>query len=234
MLMTLCRYLKNKYNNSEEQMQKYTTYMTALGLGSGIHFKFTGTIASTLHAHRAIQFVQEEYGQDAAERVVDCDSSLPFHSLSAFSLFALHTRRALVYAQAPNASLHSHTLPYLRPLASHTYLPTVSLASSELRLTHTALYTQYFTQEAPPSSRETLLAALNSANITQDVATRLIDDENEGLRDVQRRIQEQKMNGVDAVPFIVIEGRRRDYTLEGAKDVSEYVAALEKCVKESM
>jgi predicted DsbA family dithiol-disulfide isomerase len=45
-------------------------------------------------------------------------------------------------------------------------------------------------------------------------------------------IREQASNGVDAVPYIVIEGRRRDITLQGAKEVDEYIRALERIMKE--
>lgn len=66
------RYLKNKYNDSPDLMNKYTTVMTALGKDAGIHFKFCGTIASTLDAHRVIQWAQEKYGEEVAERIVMC------------------------------------------------------------------------------------------------------------------------------------------------------------------
>jgi len=46
-------------------------------------------------------------------------------------------------------------------------------------------------------------------------------------------IREQAGNGIDAVPYIVIEGKRRDFTLQGAKEVPEYVKALEQVIKES-
>ena len=46
-------------------------------------------------------------------------------------------------------------------------------------------------------------------------------------------IREQAGNGVDAVPYIVVEGKRRDFTLEGAKEVDEYVKILQQVTKES-
>lgn len=55
-------------------MAKYTTVMGALGADAGIAFKFGGTIASTLHAHRVIQWVQETRGEAAADTVVNCRS----------------------------------------------------------------------------------------------------------------------------------------------------------------
>ena len=36
-----------------------------------------------------------------------------------------------------------------------------------------------------------------------------------------------------AVPYVVLEGKRRDFTLEGAKEVDEYLKEFEKVVKES-
>jgi predicted DsbA family dithiol-disulfide isomerase len=55
----------------------------------------------------------------------------------------------------------------------------------------------------------------------------------EGLQDVKSKIREQAGNGIDSVPIVVVEGRRRDLTLQGAKEVGEYVKALEQIVKES-
>ena len=46
-------------------------------------------------------------------------------------------------------------------------------------------------------------------------------------------IREQASNGVDSVPYVVLEGKRRDITLAGAKEVDEYVKELEKVAKES-
>lgn len=51
---------------------------------------------------------------------------------------------------------------------------------------------------------------------------------------VKMAIKEQVVNGVDSIPYIVFEGRRRDLTFEGARDVEEYVKALETIVKESV
>ena len=46
-------------------------------------------------------------------------------------------------------------------------------------------------------------------------------------------IREQAGNGVDSVPYVVLEGKRRDLTLVGAKEVEEYVKEFEKLAKES-
>ena len=45
-------------------------------------------------------------------------------------------------------------------------------------------------------------------------------------------IREQAGNGIDSVPYVVFEGKRRDFTVEGAKEVEEYVKEMEKVAKE--
>lgn len=46
-------------------------------------------------------------------------------------------------------------------------------------------------------------------------------------------IREQAINGIDSVPYIVFEGKRRDFTLDGAKEVDEYLKTMEALVKET-
>lgn len=96
-----------------------------------------------------------------------------------------------------------------------------------------ALYSQYFENEKHPSSEDTLLQATKSADIPDSEAKPFVEDKNDGLRDVQMLVREQTGNGVDSVPYIVFEGKRRDLTLVGAKEVEEYVKALETISKES-
>lgn len=96
-----------------------------------------------------------------------------------------------------------------------------------------ALYRQYFENEKHPSSAETLLKATADAGIPESEARAFIEDEYEGLQDVKMLIREQASNGIDAVPYVVIEGKRRDFTLQGAKEVEEYVKTLEQVIKES-
>lgn len=95
-----------------------------------------------------------------------------------------------------------------------------------------ALYAQYFEQEKHPSSEATLLKAAVDAGVPEKEAKAFIEDEYEGLQEVKMSIREQAGNGVDAVPHIVVEGRRRDFTLTGAKEVAEYVRTLEQVEKE--
>ena len=96
-----------------------------------------------------------------------------------------------------------------------------------------SLYYQYFEEEKHPAARETLLKAALDAGVERSKAEAVIDDEYEALSETKMLIREQAMNGVDTVPYIVIEGKRRDITLEGAKEIEEYVKEFEKVAKES-
>ncbi|KAI5242216.1 thioredoxin-like protein [Aureobasidium subglaciale] len=96
-----------------------------------------------------------------------------------------------------------------------------------------SLYKQYFEEERHPSSEETLLRALTEAGLGETEAKKIAEDQDEGLMDVKMLIREQAGNGVDAVPYVVFEGKRRDFTLEGCKEVDEYVKVLQQVIKES-
>jgi predicted DsbA family dithiol-disulfide isomerase len=71
------------------------------------------------------------------------------------------------------------------------------------------------------------------AGIPEAEAKKAIEDEHQGLQETKMKIREQASNGVDSVPFVVIEGRRRDITIQGANEVEDYVKGLEQIVKES-
>lgn len=141
--------------------------MSAYGVSAGINYKFGGTVANTLPAHRIIQHFQETKGSEVANKLV------------------------------------------------------------------VSLYRQYFEEEKHPSSPETLLAACKEAGIDDKEAKEIVDDENEGLMDVKMLIREQKGNGIDSVPMVVVEGKRRDVTIQGANEVADYEKALLQIVKES-
>jgi predicted DsbA family dithiol-disulfide isomerase len=160
-------YKKSRYGESEEKMKMYTTLMTAYGVSAGINYKFGGTVANTLQAHRVIQHFQESKGPETADKLVN------------------------------------------------------------------SLYKQYFEEEKHPSSHETLLQACKDAGIDETEAKKVIEDESEGLQDTKMKIREQAGNGVDSVPFVMIEGKRRDITILGANEVEDYMKALQQIVKES-
>lgn len=96
-----------------------------------------------------------------------------------------------------------------------------------------ALYRKYFEEERHPSSEETLVGACVEAGVGEEEARGFVKDVDEGLVEVKRAVQEQKGNGVDAVPVVVLEGKRRDLTFTGAKEVEEYRKGLEQIIKES-
>jgi len=96
-----------------------------------------------------------------------------------------------------------------------------------------SLYRQYFEEEKHPSEESTLLAACRDAGIDDKTANEVIGDKYEGLMETKGLIREQASNGVDSVPYIMFEGKRRDITLIGAKEVDEYVKAMEQIAKES-
>lgn len=72
-----------------------------------------------------------------------------------------------------------------------------------------------------------------AAEIFEEEARTFISDENDGMQNVKRLIREQALNGIDSVPYIVFEGKRRDFTLEGAKEVEDYLKALNQVAKEA-
>ena len=160
-------YKKSRYGDSEEKMNMYTKLMSAYGAKEDIDFKFGGTVANTMHAHRLIQHFQETKGPETADQIVN------------------------------------------------------------------SLYKQYFEEEKHPSADETLLRAAKDASIDESEAKSFIEDKSDGLQEIKMLVREQAGNQIDAVPYIVFEGKRRDFTLEGAKEVEEYLATLNKIIKES-
>ncbi|KAL8768008.1 MAG: hypothetical protein Q9209_005679 [Squamulea sp. 1 TL-2023] len=96
-----------------------------------------------------------------------------------------------------------------------------------------SLYARYFTQQAHPSASETLLKAADDAGIDKVTAEAFVADESKGLAETNMLLREQVSNGMDSVPYVVIEGKRRDFTLVGAKEVGEYLKVLEGVAKEA-
>ena len=54
-------------------MKMYTTLMTAYGVTAGINYKFGGTVANTMDAHRVVQHYQEEKGSETANKIINCE-----------------------------------------------------------------------------------------------------------------------------------------------------------------
>ena len=72
------RYKESKYGGSEEKMKMYTTLMSAYGITAGIHYRFDGLVANTLHAHRLIQYYQDKRGSRVAAKIIDCAAHFRF------------------------------------------------------------------------------------------------------------------------------------------------------------
>jgi predicted DsbA family dithiol-disulfide isomerase len=122
-------------------------------------------------------------------------------------------------------TLHAHRILHV---LQTTYSPTHALQALS------SLYEQYFTQGAHPSSQSTLLSACLAAGLGEDEAKALVEDEEKGLRETKDAIREQVGNAVDSVPYVVFEGRKRDFTEVGAKSVGEYVKVLGQVEKEAV
>lgn len=78
-----------------------------------------------------------------------------------------------------------------------------------------------------------MLKATSAAGISEAEAKPFIEDKAEGMTDVKNLVRQQAGNGVDSVPTIMFEGKRRDIELVGAKSVEEYEKTLRQILKES-
>lgn len=96
-----------------------------------------------------------------------------------------------------------------------------------------ALYSRYFEYEQDQNSKQVLIEACVEAGIAEAEAREVVEDESEGKIETRNMIRMASMDGVDAVPHILIEGRKRDFTLIGAKEVADYAKALQTVIKES-
>ncbi len=169
--------------------------MSGYGATAGIKFKFGGTVANTMDAHRVIQHFQEEKGPETADKIINCK----------------YPKSDLLNMEA-----------FWRAIWTYHVLFTAA-----------ALYLSFFENEQNPSSDETLLRATSEAGIPESEAKAFIEDKNDGMLDVKNMVRYQASNGVDSVPTILFDGKRRDITLVGAKEVEEYEKTLSQIVKES-
>lgn len=209
-------YLEHKYNGSEEHLQKYEALMLAYFLAEQ-------------HSENA----RATSGADASTaRSLDRDINTPFR-LTGMIANTLPAHRLLQHVQAELGGSGAS--------ASWRSSPTEALLS--------ALYELYFARGAHPGSTRTLLNAseradLHSQGFTADQILAFLEQKPEEENTSSERLvgtwagtrkacREQADDGVDAVPHVAIEGRRRDFTLVGCKNVDEYVKALRAVVKES-
>lgn len=94
------------------------------------------------------------------------------------------------------------------------------------------LFRLYFAEGQHPAADDTLVAACIEAGVPEEKAKALVADREKGQKQVKEKIRNVGMD-IDAVPVVMVEGRRRDLTLTGLKQVADYVKALETVVKES-
>ncbi|KAL8327849.1 hypothetical protein RB597_003933 [Gaeumannomyces tritici] len=83
-----------------------------------------------------------------------------------------------------------------------------------------ALFRRYFADGAGPADQGVLVAACVEAGMSETEAKALVVEEDRGgggrgLAEVRRAVAEQRINGVDSVPTVLLEGRKRDITLVG-------------------
>ncbi|KAF4991214.1 hypothetical protein FGRMN_7976 [Fusarium graminum] len=95
-----------------------------------------------------------------------------------------------------------------------------------------AVFKLYFAEGKHPGSDDMLVEACLEAGLNETEARSLIEDKKKGERETKEMIRSVGMD-IDAVPTVIIEGRRRDLTITGLKEVSEYVKAMETITKES-
>ena len=68
---------RSRYGDTRLKMKTYEAIMTAYGQSAGIKYKFGGTIANTLDAHRVIQHFQAEKGPETADKLIKCMQAGP-------------------------------------------------------------------------------------------------------------------------------------------------------------
>ncbi|KAH7193512.1 thioredoxin-like protein [Fusarium flagelliforme] len=95
-----------------------------------------------------------------------------------------------------------------------------------------ALFRLYFAEGRHPGEDEMLIEACVEAGVDEKEAKSLVENKAKGERKTKEDIRSIGMD-IDSVPTVIIEGRRRDLTLTGLKEISEYVKAMETIKKES-
>lgn len=95
-----------------------------------------------------------------------------------------------------------------------------------------AIFRLYFAEGRHPGEDEMLIEACVEAGVDEKEAKSLVEDKEKGERDTKEKIRSIGMD-IDSVPTVIIEGRRRDLTLTGLKEVAEYVKAFGTITKES-
>lgn len=95
-----------------------------------------------------------------------------------------------------------------------------------------AIFMRYLTEAKHPAADETLIESCIEAGIGEDEARTVVKDKGLDEAEVKQKIREISLD-YDAVPVVMFEGKRRDITVRGAKDVTDYIKAMETVIKES-
>ncbi|KAF4345450.1 hypothetical protein FBEOM_559 [Fusarium beomiforme] len=95
-----------------------------------------------------------------------------------------------------------------------------------------AVFRLYFAEGQHPGADDMLINACIEAGIDEKEAEGIVEDKSSGERQIKEKIRSIGMD-IDAVPTVVIEGRKRNLTLTGLKEVSDYVKAMEAITQES-
>lgn len=119
-------------------------------------------------------------------------------------------------------------------LAAHRVIQVIQETTDEITTNKLVdnVFNLYFAEGLHPGDDETLIRACVEAGVDEEMARDVVGDKERGERDVKLKMRSIGMD-VDAVPVVIIEGRRRDLTLTGLKEVDAYVKALETIAKES-
>ncbi|KAM0420867.1 hypothetical protein ACHAPT_011397 [Fusarium lateritium] len=158
--------LHNQHNDNAAAQQLFQAHMLSLAEPLNTPLAFTGPTGNSFPAHRVIQQVQDAFGADTANKLVD------------------------------------------------------------------AVFRLYFAEGRHPGADEMLIEACVEAGVHEKEAKSLVEDKEKGERETKEKIRSIGMD-IDAVPTVIVEGRKRDLTLTGLKEVAEYVKALETITKES-
>uniref|UniRef100_A0A0B7K8H5 DSBA-like thioredoxin domain-containing protein n=1 Tax=Bionectria ochroleuca TaxID=29856 RepID=A0A0B7K8H5_BIOOC len=94
------------------------------------------------------------------------------------------------------------------------------------------LFMRYLTEAKNPTNEETLVESCVEASIDREEATAVVRDQSKKEAEVKRGMRDVARD-IDSVPSVRFEGRRRDITIRGAKEVPDYIKTLETIIKDS-
>lgn len=200
-------YTRTVFAGDAARWAAYQSAMRALGEPVDIEFAFGGETAGTFEAHRVLQAVQAADGDEAAQRVLRALYCMYFeeerHPSSRETLQEACERAGVDKA------------------AARALVDDEDAGRAECRAA---------VREQEINGTSGLVVLEVAASDEQGLASGADDSEERMRREHQLT---RPSAGVDAVPIITIEGKRRDVTLQGAKEIDEYEKALRQVIKEA-